>query len=61
MQKRDGEGAYIQAGDVVFADPGEEHWHGGTSHSYVVHTAISMGVAEWGGPVTDAEYESAQK
>jgi len=44
-------------GDVVWIPPGEEHWHGAAPGSYMLHTAISLGDADWLEPVTDEEYE----
>ena len=56
IQNRAGEAAKIQTGDIIYADPGEEHWHGAGPNSYIVHTAISLGPTEWGSEVTDEEY-----
>ena len=46
----------IGAGDVVFFQPGEEHWHGADQSEYLLHMAISLGGHAWLDPVTDAEY-----
>jgi quercetin dioxygenase-like cupin family protein len=46
----------IRAGDTVWVPPGETHWHGAGPESYLVHTAISLGVTTWADPVSDAEY-----
>jgi quercetin dioxygenase-like cupin family protein len=46
----------IRAGDTVWVPPGETHWHGAGPESYLVHTAISLGVTTWGDPVSDADY-----
>lgn len=46
----------IRAGDTVWVPPGESHWHGAAPDAYMVHTAISLGVTTWAGPVSDAEY-----
>lgn len=46
----------LRAGDTVWAPPGERHWHGAAPDSYLVHTAISLGVTAWEAPVTDEEY-----
>lgn len=48
----------IRAGDTIWVPPGESHWHGAAPESYMVHTAISLGVTTWAGPVSDAEYNS---
>jgi quercetin dioxygenase-like cupin family protein len=51
----------VEAGGVVFFAPGEKHWHGATSETYMVHMAINIsntsdGGTEWLQPVTDDEY-----
>jgi len=55
---RGGSPEVIRAGDVVFFEPGEEHWHGAASGSYMLHLAISLGGHDWLDPVTDEEYGS---
>jgi quercetin dioxygenase-like cupin family protein len=37
----------IRPGDVVYAEAGEEHWHGAGSDTFLLHTAISLGVTTW--------------
>ena len=39
----------------MWTEPGEEHWHGADQGSYMIHTAVSLGVPEWLDPVTDEE------
>ena len=50
----------VRAGDVVWFEPGERHWHGATSRTAMTHVAIQEaldGVAvEWAEPVEDAGY-----
>ena len=46
----------IRAGDVVFFQPGEEHWHGAAADTYLLHLAISIGGHDWLEPVTDEEH-----
>jgi quercetin dioxygenase-like cupin family protein len=53
---RGGRPQTIRAGDVVFFEPGEEHWHGAAQGSYMLHLAISLGATNWLDPVADAEY-----
>ncbi len=53
---RDGRGGTIGVGDTVYIPPGEEHWHGADSDTYLVHLAISLGASEWLDEVTDLEY-----
>lgn len=48
----------VRAGDVVWAPPGEEHWHGASDDSILVHVAVSLGTAQWLGEVTDEEYQA---
>jgi len=43
----------IRSGDVVYADPGEEHWHGAGSDTFLLHTAISLGLTTWLEEVAD--------
>ena len=50
----------IGAGDLVWAPPGELHWHGGGPDSMVLHLAISLGQTTWHGPVSDDDYGSGQ-
>ncbi len=53
---RGGEIQTIDVGDTVFIPPGEEHWHGASASTYVVHVAISLGETEWLDEVSDADY-----
>lgn len=51
----------IRPGDVVYIEPGEEHWHGATADRFMAHIAIqeaddSGQVVTWLDHVTDAEY-----
>lgn len=46
----------VQPGDVVWVPPGEKHWHGGASDSFMSHTAVSLGSTSWDVPVADREY-----
>jgi quercetin dioxygenase-like cupin family protein len=58
VQSAGGDGRRIRAGDVVQVDPGEVHWHGAGPDTYVVHTAVSLGITNWSSEVTDAEYSA---
>jgi quercetin dioxygenase-like cupin family protein len=63
-QRRGGPVEVIRPGDRVFFEPGEEHWHGATPDRFMTHLAIAEvddagNVADWGDPVTDAEYGAA--
>jgi quercetin dioxygenase-like cupin family protein len=57
VMTREGETDTIRAGDVVFFQPGEEHWHGASATGYMVHLAISLGETEWLEEVVDETYE----
>jgi quercetin dioxygenase-like cupin family protein len=50
----------IQAGDTVWINPGEEHWHGATPDIGMVHLAIQEAengaTADWLEHVSDADY-----
>ena len=46
----------ITGGDVVWAEPGEEHWHGACGDSLLTHLAVSHGPAEWAGEVDEHDY-----
>jgi quercetin dioxygenase-like cupin family protein len=56
---RDGRRAEIRSGDVVFFEPGEEHWHGAGESSYLLHLAISLGGHDWLDAVSDEEYRGS--
>jgi quercetin dioxygenase-like cupin family protein len=57
---RDGDAKVITSGDVVWAEPGEEHWHGACGDSLLTHMAVSHGTTEWGGEVGESDYTAAQ-
>ena len=50
----------ITGGDVVWAEPGEEHWHGADADSLLTHLAVSHGATEWGGEVEENDYRTVQ-
>lgn len=56
VQSRDGTGSRLQAGDTVHIPAGEEHWHGGSPDSFLLHTATSIGTTNWLDEVSDADY-----
>jgi quercetin dioxygenase-like cupin family protein len=63
-QRRGGPVEVIRAGDRVFFEPGEEHWHGAAATRFMTHIAIVEVDAEgnpatWGEHVTDEEYAAA--
>jgi quercetin dioxygenase-like cupin family protein len=48
---RDGSVADVGPGDLVYAPPREEHWHGASEDEAVAHLALSFGVTDWKEPV----------
>ena len=50
-QSRGGNVVTLHPGDTVYAEPGEEHWHGAAAEQAVVHLAFSFGVTKWFEPV----------
>lgn len=60
VQTADGETVDVGPGDVVHTPPGEEHWHGATPHSYMMHLSLTTGGAtQWtGNKVSDDDYRS---
>lgn len=66
VQRQGGEIEEIRAGDSVFFEPGENHWHGASPDRFMAHVAIVKNPAagsgtEWGRLVSDEEYLSDQK
>jgi quercetin dioxygenase-like cupin family protein len=61
MVTRYGEVRSLQAADVIYAPPGEEHWHGAAPDSYLEQVNISMGATTWLEPVTPDEYREASE
>ena len=60
-QRRGGPIEVIRAGDRVFFEPGEDHWHGATPGRFMTHVAMLQvdddgNNATWGDHVTDEEY-----
>jgi quercetin dioxygenase-like cupin family protein len=61
VQSRRGAIVEICPGDVIYAPPGEEHWHGAAPGHFMTHVALwevdDQGEsATWGAHVTDDEY-----
>jgi quercetin dioxygenase-like cupin family protein len=52
VQRRGGPVEEIGAGDTVWTDAGEWHWHGAGPHTFMTHLAVQQAVAgataEWG-------------
>jgi quercetin dioxygenase-like cupin family protein len=63
-QRRGGPLEVIRAGDRVFFEPGEDHWHGAAPQRFMTHLAMldvddGGNNAIWGDHVTDVEYAAA--
>jgi quercetin dioxygenase-like cupin family protein len=63
-QRRGGPLEVLRAGDRVFFEPDEDHWHGATPNRFMVHLALNEVdyehvAAEWGDKVSDEEYAAA--
>jgi quercetin dioxygenase-like cupin family protein len=63
-QREGGPIEVIQAGDRVFFEPGENHWHGAARSRFMTHVAIHQADASgstvtWGEHVTDEQYGQA--
>ena len=61
MATRGGEVQEIRPGDVVYIEPGEEHWHGATPDRFMAHVAMQEAdengdIVTWLDHVTDTEY-----
>jgi quercetin dioxygenase-like cupin family protein len=63
-QRRGGAVEVIRAGDSVFFEPGEEHWHGAAPDRFMTHIAMHQldddgNAVHWGEHVTDEEYRAS--
>jgi quercetin dioxygenase-like cupin family protein len=63
-RRRGGPIEVIRAGDRVFFEPGEEHWHGAAPNRFMTHLAMldvddDGNPATWGDHVSDDEYGAA--
>jgi quercetin dioxygenase-like cupin family protein len=56
---RDGGAVRVRVGDTVWTSPGEEHWHGATADTYLVHVGFTLGLSEFRDEVTEAEFARA--
>jgi len=61
VQREGGAIDEIRAGDVVWFEPGEKHWHGASPTTAMTHIAIQEHldgkVVEWLEHVTDEDYD----
>jgi quercetin dioxygenase-like cupin family protein len=64
---RDGQVVRARAGDTVLCRPGEEHWHGATTDTFMNHLAMleanpdGTDPTTWLEPVTGEQYEAAHQ
>jgi quercetin dioxygenase-like cupin family protein len=63
-QRRTGPIEVIRAGDRVFFEPAEDHWHGAAPNRFMTHLAIqevddSGSPVTWGEHVSDEDYAAA--
>jgi quercetin dioxygenase-like cupin family protein len=60
VQRDDGSVEEIRAGDIVWFEPGERHWHGASPKTAMTHIAIAEmldgKVVEWMEHVIDEQY-----
>ncbi len=59
VANRSGDVHIVGIGDVVWTEPGEEHWHGACGDTLMTHTAVSHGPTQWGAKVAEADYSAA--
>ena len=59
VENRDGDRHLLHPGDIVWAPPGEVHWHGAVPDSALVQTAVSLGEARWEEEVPEDRYRKA--
>lgn len=62
-QRRGGPVEVIRAGDRVYFEPGEQHWHGAAPTRFMTHIAIQESddtgsPVAWGEHVTDEQYNA---
>jgi quercetin dioxygenase-like cupin family protein len=63
VARRGGKPVGIRPGDVVYIEPGEEHWHGATSSRFMAHVAMQEAddqgeVVTWLEPVSEEDYSA---
>ena len=62
VQREGGSIEEVRAGDMVWFEPGERHWHGASPTTAMTHIAIAEmldgKVVEWMEHVTDKQYSS---
>jgi quercetin dioxygenase-like cupin family protein len=58
VASRSGEVRIVGNGDVIWTEPGEEHWHGACGDTLMAHMAVSHGTTRWGAEVAETEYSA---
>jgi len=66
VQRRGGPVEEVHAGDSLFFEPGEDHWHGAAPNRFMTHLAmlevdVDGNSAAWGDHVTGEEYSAARQ
>jgi len=63
VQREGGPIEEIHAGDLVWFEPGEKHWHGATPQTAMTHIAIAEALdgkaVDWMEKVTNEQYKRA--
>ena len=49
----------VRTGDAIWTPPGVRHWHGASTTHYMLHTAVTIGAADWHEPVSEDDYAAA--
>lgn len=49
----------LRPGDLVWAPPGERHWHGAGPDTFMHHLAVSIGTTAWAEEVAEDDYLAA--
>lgn len=64
---RNGDVVRVSAGDTVICPPGEQHWHGATTDTFMSHFALleanpdGSDPTTWLEPLSDEQYDAAQQ
>jgi quercetin dioxygenase-like cupin family protein len=58
VENQAGQRVTLQPGDVVWAPPGEVHWHGAAPGSFLAHAAVSLGQTSWAQEVPEEHYKT---
>jgi quercetin dioxygenase-like cupin family protein len=58
---RDGTVVRVRNGDMVWTQPGEEHWHGAAEDTFLVHTSATIGSTDWLEEVEGQDYRDASR